>query len=134
VFASAYAGDGVYNKTGKGQERSVSVLKGGLEHVYVRIQNDGLLAASFKVKATGGTGAIHAHFHQVGLSSPYDVTPGVKAGTHHTGLIRPGEYVTFSVGLYVDNNAGPGTSFLITTKSSSGTEPDAVKAVVTTHS
>jgi hypothetical protein len=133
VFESAYAGDGVYNNTGKGQERSVSINKGGLAHVYVRIQNDGLLAASFKVKATGGTGAIHAHFHQVGLNSPYDVTPGVKAGTHHTGLIRPGEHVTFSVGLYVDNNAGPGTSFLITARSSGGTSPDAVKVIVTTH-
>ena len=112
----------------------MSILKGGLEHVYVRIQNSGLVAASFKVKVTGGTGAIHAHFHQVGLNSPYDVTPGVKAGTHQTGLIEPGDAVTLSVGLYVDNNAGSGTHFLITTRSSSGTGPDAVKAIVTTHS
>ncbi|RYC07158.1 hypothetical protein [Nocardioides zhouii] len=134
VFTSAYAGTGVYNKTAKGQVRSVSVLKGGLEHVYVRIQNAGLTAASFKVKVTGGTSAIHAHFHQVGLNSPYDVTPGVKAGTHQTGLIAPGDAVTLSVGIYVDNNAGPGTSFLITTRPSSGTGADAVKTVVTTHS
>ena len=133
VFESAYAGNGVYNKSGNGQSRTVSINKGGLDHVYVRIQNDGLVAASFKVKVAGGTSAIHAHFHQVGLNDPYDVTPGVKAGTHHTGLIDPGEYVTFSVGLYVDNNAGPGTSFLITAKSASGTQPDAVKAIVTTH-
>jgi hypothetical protein len=89
--------------------------------------------ASFKVKATGGTSAIHAHYHQVGVNSPYDVTNAVNAGTFNTGVIEPGEATVISVGIYVDNNSGPGTSFLITTSSGGGAKPDAVKAVVTTH-
>ena len=132
-FTSSYAGNGVYNSTGAGQTRTISILKGGLDHVYVRIQNDGLVAASFTVKAAGGTAAIQAHYHQIGVSSPWDITDAIRAGTFNTGPIDPGEHTSIGVNIYVDNNAGPGSSFLITTRSASGTQPDAVKAIVRTH-
>jgi hypothetical protein len=133
VFSSSYVGAGVYNKSGVGQARTVSILKGGLEHVYVKIQNDGLVATSFKVKATGGTTAIHAHYHQIGVSSPWDITSAVRAGTFNTGTIDPRESTVIGVSIYANTNSGPGTSFLITTRSVTGTQPDAVKAIVTTH-
>jgi hypothetical protein len=130
---SSYAGNGVYNQSGKGQTRKVSILKGGLEHVYVKIQNEGLVAASFKVKATGGTQAIHAHYHQIGVNSPWDITDDVRAGTFKTGMLDPGESTVIGVNIYANNNSGPGTSFLITTRSAGGTQKDAVRAIIKTH-
>lgn len=131
LSSGAYVGNGVYNKSGAGQTRSLSIKKGLSKNFYVRIQNDGLVAASFKVKGTGDTGSIHAKYIKRGSSSP-NITSAVKAGRFHTGLIDPGEYVRIIVKISVDPNSGPGTKFVVTAKSA-GADPDAVKAVVTTH-
>ena len=83
------------------------------------------------MKGTGHTGTIHAIYTRHG-SSNQNITSAVKAGTYSTGLVDPGDHVQIIVRVTVDANAGPGTKFLITTKSA-GSSPDTVKAVVTTH-
>ncbi len=62
VFSGQYVGDGVYSATGTGEARTASILKGGLGHMYVKIQNDGLVPTSFTVKATGGAQGIQAYY------------------------------------------------------------------------
>lgn len=127
--SSQFVGNGVYSMTGAGEARTVSIRRGRLGHVYIKIQNDGLVAASFKVKATGGAKGIKADYYRSGTN----VTPAVRAGTYATGSIAPRATIVLSVRIRVNNVSAAGTTFVVKTRSVTGTQPDAVRAVVKTH-
>ncbi len=78
-----FAGNGVYSSTGAGEVRTLTIKRGKSEICYLKIQNDGLVAATFAIKATGGANGIKARYFQ----GTNNVTPGVDAGTYSTGSI-----------------------------------------------
>jgi hypothetical protein len=52
-----YAGNGVYNKSGKNQTRTASINSGGTTRLYIKVQNDANVTDSFFIQgAKGGNG------------------------------------------------------------------------------
>ena len=131
VSSSGYVGNSVYTTTGSGQARTVSILKGRSGNAYVKIQNDGLVATSFKVKGTGGASGIRATYFR--SSSGANITSAVKAGTYSSRIIAPKSTILLRVRIDVAKLSAAGTTFVVTTRSVTGTQPDAVRAVISTH-
>jgi hypothetical protein len=125
-----YVGNGVYDETGDGQECHVFVERGHQAHAFVKIQNDGLVPASFKVRATGGVYGINASWSANGDN----ITSAIRDGSFSTGILAPKETFMIGMGIFPQHVDGPNwTTFLIRTRSATGMEPDAVKVSVTTY-
>jgi len=129
---SGYVGDGVYSTTGSGEARTVSIRKGRAGEMFVKIQNDGLVNASFTVKATGGASGINDTYFRT--SSGANITSAVRAGTYNTGVIAPRGTIKLRIRIQVSNTSASGTTFVVKTSSVAGTAPDAVRAIVKTFS
>jgi uncharacterized delta-60 repeat protein len=88
--AAATVGNDIYNRTGLGQNLNTAITHGGgLKTDSIRIQNDGPVAASFKVRGTPG----NANFSVQYLKGASDVTAKVIAGKYRTGTLAPGASV-----------------------------------------
>jgi hypothetical protein len=94
---------------------------------YVRIQNDGLVAASFAVKGTGGGSGITAgYFH--GRTS---ITAKVRAGTYNTATLAAGASLVLRVVVRAASSSAPHETFVIAARSTTGTPTDGVRLVIT---
>ncbi len=121
-----FSGDGVYSPTAVGESRTISVTRGQTGTFYVSIQNDGLVAAAFTIKGTGGAGGITVRYYR----GATNITTAVKAGTYGTGLVAPRGSITLKMAVDVAASSATIGSFLVQQTSVPGTPIDAVKAIV----
>jgi hypothetical protein len=121
-----FVGNAVYSATGLGEARTFTITRGSSKNCYVRIQNDGLVAASYTIKGTGGAQGITAHYFQ----GSTDVTPAVLAGTQATGSIPARGSLVLRVKLSIASAGSATTTFVVTATSQTGSPPDAVRALV----
>ncbi|MDT4958059.1 MAG: hypothetical protein QOG07_3390 [Pseudonocardiales bacterium] len=124
--ASPYVGNNVYSATGAGEGRSVTVTRGHSVSSYIRVQNDGLVAASITVKGTGGATGIAAHYYRNGAS----LTTAVRAGTYVTPILAPQAYVVIQLVVTVARPSAATATITTTIRSQIGIAPDAVRVVV----
>ncbi len=87
----AYAGDGVYNTTGAGQNVTARAPRGATVTYTASIQNDGIVSDSFAVRATPSDPAFSITYRHQGV----DVTDDVTAGSYGTSALNPGD--TFQI-------------------------------------
>jgi hypothetical protein len=124
--AGPYVGNNVYSTTGVGEGRSVTVTRGHSVSSYIRVQNDGLVAASFTVKGTGGATGITAHYYRNGAS----LTAAVRAGTYVTPVLAPQAYVVIQLVVTVARPSAATATITTTIRSQTGIRPDAVRVVI----
>jgi hypothetical protein len=124
--AGPYTGNAVYSATAAGETRTRTVRPRHSGTFYVRIQNDGLVAASFTIKGTGGARGITVRYYR----GTTGITSAVKAGTYSTGAIAARASITIRVVVSVASSSASSSSFLVKATSVAGTPADAVKATV----
>lgn len=125
-----FAGNGVYSATGAGEARTVRVAHHHTANVYIRIENDGLVPTSFTVSGHGDAAGISGQYFVAGNN----VTGGVRAGTFTTTTVPPRADVTLRLSVSAGGSSSAnGTTFVVTARSTPGTTPDAVRAVVKVH-
>lgn len=122
-------GNNIYSATGARERRDVTVHRGRQDTSYVRIQNDGLVPASFTVKGLGGAVGITAHW----FSGSTNVTSQVRNGTYQTGAVAPGTHVVLRLVATVSRRSDRHGTITTVQRSSAGTSPDAVRLAVTTR-
>jgi hypothetical protein len=93
---------------------------------YVRIQNDGLVPASFTIRGTGGARGITVRYYR----GTTGITSAVKAGTYSTGTIAARSSISIRVVVSVASSSATRATFLVKATSVSGTPADAAKAIV----
>ena len=121
-----YVGNNVYSRTGAGEVRHVTVTRGNSTTSYVKLQNDGLVAASLKVTGNGNASGISAHYYQ----GATNVTAGVLAGTFTTASILPRAHIVLRVVVTVANSSASSATIVTTARSQVGVPPDAVRIAV----
>jgi hypothetical protein len=125
LLAGPFSGNNIYSAAGAGEARTIPVVRGHSGTLFADIQNDGLVADSFKVHATGAArGFTVRYFH-----GATNVTAAVMAGTYSTGNLAPGHDQTLKVVVTVAAASANTGTFLIRA-TSPGTAPDAVEAIV----
>ena len=124
--AGPFSGNAIYSSTAVGESRSRFVNRGKTGTFYVNVQNDGLVAASYTIKGTGGARGITIRYYR----GSTNVTTAVKAGTYSTGSIAARGSVTLKLVVTVASSSASSGTFLVKATSLSGTPPDAVKAIV----
>jgi hypothetical protein len=127
--AGPFVGNNVYNSTGAGQTRAVSVRRGNRATAYVSIENDGLVAAAFTVKATGGSRGITAQFYR----GATNITAAVRAGTYSSGAIAARSTIVIRMDVTAAKTSAASAAFLVRLTTVAGTSPDTVRAAVTAH-
>jgi hypothetical protein len=123
--AGHFEGNNVYSSTGAGEVRHARVKRGSRVTSYVRIQNDGLVAASFDIKGTGGAHGITARYFR----GRTNITTKVRAGTYGTASVAPGARVVLRVVVRAASSSAAQATFLTSARSTTGTPPDAVRFV-----
>jgi hypothetical protein len=126
VSAGPFTGNAIYSPTATGESRSRYVTRGHTGTFYVNVQNDGLVAATFTIKGTGGARGITVRYYR----GATNVTTAVTAGTYSTGAIGPRASATLKMVVTVAASSASSGSFLVKATSISGTPADAVKAIV----
>ena len=90
---SSFVGNNIYNTTGKKQAVVQKIFAGQTRSELIRVQNDGEVPDSFKIKGGGGQGPLSVTY-QDGAT---DVTGQVEAGTFSTPTLAPGASYTISL-------------------------------------
>lgn len=126
-----FLGSNEYSATGAGEVRTVSVTRGHTVRCYIRVQNDGLVPASFKLKGTGGATGISAHYYRDGTQLAYNITTAVRDGSYTTATIDPRGSVLIRLEVSVATSSATKATITTTARSVGGTLPDAVRLVVT---
>jgi hypothetical protein len=126
---SSYIGNDIYNTTGKGQTKSLTVHRTQTGTFTVEFVNDGLATDTYKVKGPGSSGAFSVKY----FAGATDVTAQVVAGTYSLTMAPPDfRYLTIKVTVGAGATVGSFKSFLLTaTSQGGGLAKDAVKAKVT---
>jgi hypothetical protein len=124
--AGTYIGNNIYSSTGVSESLLKTITRGHSAWVYLRIQNDGLVAATFKLKGTGGASGITAHYY----AGTTNITLAVLAGTYTTATIAARGYVTIRLLASVASSSAATRTLMTTVTSTSGTPSDAVRLVV----
>jgi hypothetical protein len=84
---ASYVGNNVYNTTGTGQAVTARKKRGKKATFYVRVQNDGTVTDSFRVKGAGAKKGFAVSY----LSGTRDVTSAVTHGTFTVKGLAPGQ-------------------------------------------
>jgi hypothetical protein len=123
--AGPWTGDAVYSPTAVGEVKTQIISRGSRGNFYVSLQNDGLVAAKFKLRGTGGASGYSARYFQ----GSTDITTAVEAGSYLTGLIPPRGAATIRMRVDLASSTAPVASYLVGVTSVKGTPTDAVKAI-----
>ena len=121
-----FVGNNVYNGTGVGEVRRVTVTRGNSVTSYVKVENDGIEAAAFKIR---GTGSANGHTVKY-FRGTTNVTTAVRNGTYATGSIAPRGNILLRMVVTVASSSAASATFTTTARSAAGTPPDAVRVVV----
>ncbi len=124
--AGPFVGNNVYSSTAAGELRHVVVKRGKRSTSYVRVQNDGLVAASFTIRGTGGARGIHVRY----FAGSTNLTSAVRAGTYSTVTIGARASLVLKVVVKVSRASAKHASFTTSVRSQSGTPSDAVLLTV----
>jgi hypothetical protein len=119
-----------YSATGSGEVRTVTVTRGHTVRCYIKIQNDGLVPVSFKIKGTGSATGFTPHYFRDGQSLAFNITAGVRDGTYATVSLDPRDSVVIRFEVKVGNSSASKATFTTTARTTAGTVPDAVRLVV----
>lgn len=122
----SFAGNNVFSATGAGEIRHVTVTRGTSATSYVKIQNEGLVSASFTLRGSGGATGIAAHYY---LGST-NITAGVLAGTYATPSIERGASILVRLVVTVAHSSAASSTLVTTVRSVTGTPSDAVRLTV----
>jgi len=123
-----YAGDNVYSPTAAGESKTITVARGSSKYFAVLVQNDGLVPASFKIKATGAASGYTVTY--IDYSNNANITTAVRDGTFSTPSLAPGASFAMKMVVKLSASAAAAGSFLVTASSTVGTPKDAVKGIV----
>jgi hypothetical protein len=124
--AGSFVGNNVYSPTGAGEVRHVTVNRGHSTAAYIKIQNDGLVTASFTINGTGGASGYAVHYFR----GTTNVTSAVRGGTYVTDSIDArGSFLIRMVVTLAKSTASSAT-FVTTARSQNGTH-DGVRFAVT---
>lgn len=124
-----FVGANVFSITGAGQVRDITVKRGGRKTAYVRIQNQGIVAAMLSAHFNGGAHGIKASYFR----GSTNVTSALENGTFTTGSVAPGAFVLLRVVVRVGHGSADNTTFVVSARAS-GASPDAVRIkVAATH-
>jgi hypothetical protein len=117
----------IYNKTGAGQVRHLSIERGATKSTQVCVENRGVVAAAFRAAATGRGDGYRTTYRRGG-----DITAAVKDGTYLSSGRVPDDRVCITMEVTLGGSAAKSASFLIRWSSiGPGTAIDVVKVVVT---
>jgi len=128
---SNYVGDGVYNTTAAGQEKTLSIdpASGATALYYILIQNDGEASDTFKITGPGDSSGWLLRYYE-DISTRPDITASV-IGSGWSTTLAPGAYAR----IYMTARAATTAAFelpaLVTVTSTLGARTDAVQAVTT---
>jgi hypothetical protein len=128
--SGSFVGDDIYNLSGTYQTRTASIAAGSTAKFGISIQNDGSLADSFNLSASGAAVTGYTIHYLRGTN---DITSAVLAGTYRTGTLAPGAAVLITVKVGVGARALAGSSVARLVRQTSVGDPslaDAVKLVV----
>ena len=128
VSFASYVGGNVFNATGVGQTKTISIARGSSKEFTVLIGNLGPLPANFRLKSTGAAPGYTVTF--IRLLNGADVTAAVRNGTFSTGEIPSGDSIQLRMVVRLSTKAAAGATFDVTTTSTAGTPPEVVKAIV----
>jgi hypothetical protein len=123
------AGDGRYNLTGAGQNRTVRVAKGRQTTFFVTVQNDGSHAEQLAVRGQPGTTNYGVRYFTGGA----DITATVRTGAYRTPNLGPGATRTIKVVVTVGARAPVGSRVdrLVTvTSANDSSRKDVVRFIV----
>jgi hypothetical protein len=135
---NSFIGNNIYNTTGAGQELAVKAGRGRKKVFFVRVQNDGNSADTFRVEGTGDVpqGISVRYFLGAIPREAVDITSAVQGGAYSTATMEAsaftGDATLIRVEVTVDKQAASGSyPTLITLRSASApAKADAVKATV----
>jgi hypothetical protein len=123
--AGPWTGDAVYSPTAVGEALTQFISRGSSGNFYVNVQNDGLVAAKFKLRGTGGATGYSATYFR----GSANITTAVEAGSYSTVLIPPRGADTIRLRVGLANSTTASASYLVEVTSVIGTPTDAVKAI-----
>jgi hypothetical protein len=103
----SYVGNNVYNTTGASQTVLAKVLRGRKATFFVKVQNDGRVADSFRILGPGGKPGFAVRY-LAGASGSNEITGAVKAGTYTLGNLAPGQTRVFRLVVKVKAGATVG--------------------------
>lgn len=109
---ATYVGNNIYNSSGSGQQRTAGARRGTRATFYLRIQNDGNISDSFRVRAAGSSSAFYVHY----FSGSTDITNLVTGAGYVSRALSPTSGVTLRLEITVRGSASIGTikSWLVT--------------------
>lgn len=103
----AYVGNNIYNSTGLNQSRSGTAARGSTITFGISIQNDGTLADSFRVLATGSATTKYTVRYFRGTT---EITAAVVGGTYQTPSLAPADKYLITAKVKVGSTATLGSS------------------------
>ena len=123
----AFLGNNVYNTTGKGQTRSLTVHRNNTGTFKIKVTNDGFATDTFSVKGPGSSGGFTATYKDGATT----ITAAVVAGTYSFSL-APGASKTINLTVKVGSgvSVGASKSWLVTATATGLGPKDSVKAIV----
>ncbi|MCB1017522.1 MAG: hypothetical protein KDB10_20720, partial [Acidimicrobiales bacterium] len=128
--SGAFAGDAVYNTSGRGQAVSASAARGRSVTYETTWQNDGVFPDRIRLKGRPSGANVTVRYVVGGTN----VTPQVTAGTFRTVLLAPGDAVTVRITVTMRSSAPAGLRFDATLRAKSQLDPtrkDVVRFVTT---
>ncbi|MEA2986438.1 MAG: hypothetical protein QOD94_2692, partial [Alphaproteobacteria bacterium] len=123
--AGPWTGDAVYSPTAVGESKTQIINRGSSKNFYVNVQNDGLVAARFKLRGTGGATGYSATYFRASTN----ITTAVEAGSYLTGFIPPRGAETIRMRVELASSTAASASYVVEVTSLTGTPTDAVKAI-----
>lgn len=127
--ASAYAGNNIYNSTATNQSVGTHTHRGASATFYVKVQNDGTQADSFKLKGAGSPAGFTARYY----AGTTNITSAVTSGTYTLTNVAPGAMRYVRLVITVQSSAAINALrswLVIATSTHDTTRKDAVKAQV----
>lgn len=120
-----FAGDGIYNTSGRAQTASATASRGAAVTFDVSIGNDGPFPDDLRLRGGASTRSYAVRYAIGGTN----ITAAVTAGTFTTDSLVPGEAVTVRITVSVGSGAPAGSSLSATLKATSVLDPTRLDVV-----
>jgi hypothetical protein len=128
IFSGSYVGNDIYNNTGAGQTKTMSIKRGTSNFFPVLVRNEGPLPATFKLKGTGAAPGYSVTY--INYQDGANITAAVRNGTFSTGNLARGQTFSLKMIVKLAATAAKTATFAVTATSTAGTPPDVVKGIV----
>ncbi len=125
---STFAGDGIYNNTGEGQEARAGRERGGHVDFVIRVGNDGDQPDTLDLRRVGPADP-GLELRYVNVANGKDLTARIRAGTYHTRELAPGESIAIRVEVDITDVAARQIDHPFTLRTRSGADPTRVDTI-----